>query len=86
MALDDSYDEEPRRKKKGFSLGGWRTLLIVLVAGLLIGGFLEHQYLEPIVSDNAKKLADCSSTNKLLDQEIGKCYNQLADYNAQIKT
>lgn len=77
------HDDEdlPKRKKKGTGFWGWRALLILLLIGFALGAFLEHQYIEPLLGENAKKLASCESTNKLLNSEIDYCYKQLADAN-----
>ncbi len=79
--MHDEEDDYPKKKKKGPSFCGWRALLICLLIGFALGAFFEHQYVEPLLSDAAKKLAGCESTNKLLNGEIESCYNSLADAN-----
>ncbi len=74
--------ESPKKRKKSF--GGARLFLVFLVVGFLLGAFIEHQYLEPILNGSAKNLAACETTSKLLDQEAKNCYKKLSDLNAQL--
>lgn len=80
--MRDDEDDLPKRKKKGTGFLGWRALLIFLLIGFVLGGFLEHQYIEPLLGETAKKLAGCENINKLLNGEIETCYKCLADANA----
>lgn len=84
MRDNDDEDDLPKRKKKGPGFGGWRALLICILIGIVFGAFLEHQYIEPLLNEDAKRLSVCQSTNKLLNSEIESCYKRLADANAPI--
>ena len=81
MAREEE-DSGSHRKKKRPGLGGWRLLLVCLVLGLAIGMLVEHQYIEPMLGENAKKLTACENSSKLLNQEIEHCYKQLSDFNS----
>lgn len=77
-------DDYPKRKKKGPGFSGWRALLICILIGFVLGAFVAHQYIEPMINENAKKLAGCESTGKLLNAEIESCYKRLADANKNV--
>jgi flagellar basal body-associated protein FliL len=79
--MDDDFAEP--KKKKASRFGSIKVFLVLLIIGIAIGAFLEHQYIEPMINSNAKALADCSNTKSLLNIEIEDCYKQLADLNSQ---
>lgn len=81
MARDEF--EEPRRKKSSTLFSSRNLFIFLFVLGLALGLFLEHRYIEPILSKSEKQLASCESTNKLLNTEIESCYKKLADANKQ---
>lgn len=74
--------ETPKKKKSG-RFGFAKFIVVCLIVGFALGAFLQHQFIEPALGASAKKLAECESTNKLLNGEIESCYKQLADLNAQ---
>lgn len=75
MSYDD--DEEPRRRKKkgkGFFkfLTMQRIAIIVLfLAGLIIGGAITHMYIEPILMEGTlTQLKDCNTSLNALDEQF----------------
>jgi len=77
MASDDEYEESPRkRKKKGKGMFKFLTMqrigiIILFIAGLLIGGFVTHQYIEPVLMENTvTQLKDCNTSLNAMDEQF----------------
>lgn len=77
MVKDEMDDGEHRKKHKGESF--WTTdrilLLFFFIVGLIIGGYVMHQFIEPILSADYPK---CKSDLKTLNDEIKSCYEKLS--------
>lgn len=80
--------EEIRERKKGRDF--WTLnrvfVLFIFIFGLLLGGFLVHQYIEPVLQEKA-----CGDYNALLeknqqlDEQVDNYYNCLVRFNIDPK-
>jgi len=56
--------------------------LIILVVGILIGGLITHEYIEPLIKGNQNtQSTSCLRTNELLSKENSCLYSLLSDPN-----
>ncbi len=77
-------EKETKERKKGSSF--WTLnrafVLFVFIFGLLIGGFLMHQYIEPALQEKAcQDYNALMEKNQQLDEEVDNYYDCLVDFN-----
>jgi len=81
--MKEEMDFEEPKKKRGS--GFWTTNRIIMVSllvlGLLIGGYAEHQFIEPILTADYSK---CKADLKSLNAEIQNCYLDKAALEKQL--
>lgn len=70
MAKDEMDYDEPKKKKQGFWTANRIIIAVVLIAGLLVGGYVEHMYIEPLLSADCNK---CKNDIQILNDEIKDC-------------
>ena len=82
---DDEYDEILSKKKKGKgragkAIGKTKKILIILIIGMIIGMFLGHYYIEPLIAEaEGSTCKDCVASKELLTQENDCLYSIIGD-------
>lgn len=80
MPDDDGNLEQAVRKTKGGFFSTERIFMIfLLVIGFIAGLYIEHAYVEPMLSGTlGDQLNECRTSNSLLNQEIEQSLQQQA--------
>ena len=66
------------REKKGFWSSTATIMVVLFVAGLIIGIALDSQVIQPLLNAGNKKLAECEKRYDLSEQQVSQCISCLA--------
>lgn len=81
--------DEGEKQKRPRSAPSMRTIVLVVLffAGLFLGGFVTHQFIEPMISANVSaQLQDCNSFRYALDAQVNECSACLNEFNIEPET
>jgi len=72
--------DNPRRpkEKKGFWSSTATIMIVLFIAGLIIGIALDSQVIQPALGSMNKKLSDCEKRYSLSEQQVSQCISCLA--------
>ena len=77
---EERDDHNPRKpaEKKGFWSSTATIMVVLFVAGLIIGIALDSQVVQPMLNAGNKKLAECEKRYDLSEQQVNQCISCLA--------
>jgi len=82
---DDPYEDLSPKRKKGRGRGGkiigkTKLFVIILIIGILIGAFMGHYYLEPLLAEaEGSSCKTCLASKELLTKEHDCLYSIIGD-------
>lgn len=66
------------QKARGFWTKARVLIAIILVAGIIIGGLIEHYAIEPLLNSKLlKSLSECTVQKNLLESQAGSLISEL---------
>ena len=82
---DDPYEDLAPKRKRGKGAGGkilgkTKLFVIILIFGILIGAFMGHYYLEPLLAEaEGSSCKSCLASKELLTKEHDCLYSIIGD-------